>query len=1031
MRASFAFLMVLIGTTVFAQPEPTLESVRLLGEKYRAERDAAVKESATAESLVAMDALAAKAEAAILAANPKAAERYFREARWQLPARPLGLPPHVERVIGYVRLRHADRVNAISYNADGTQLASASRDGTVRIWDLGNGRELLAYRDHVEVVSPDVKVNDSAIFRVAAVAFAPKSTLIASTGGNEIHLWDSTTGKLVKKYAGHTLTIKGLAFAPDGKTFATGSDDKTVRVWSVETGKETIAFPLHTSRVESVAFSPNGKLIAATDGDGFLSIYRLDATTDKKPVLKVQASEPTGQGINAVAFTPDGTKIVTGGNDAVPRLTTSTDPLGVMIPGSGVAIMKFPGHSGRVNSVAINPDGTLFATAGSDKTIRIWDAKNGKALRAIQGHLDEIATLAIRPDGKQIASGSTDGTIRLWDLSATDEHRAATDTKDSLWTAAFSPDGSRYATGGADKTLRIYNTVTGLLEHSLTGHSGAITTVVFPSSDRIASASGDKLIKIWDAKDGHITRTLTGHTSAVLALGVVDGGRLVSGSADKTVKMWDANAEKPVWSWASKSAVSAVAARPGGKQIFVGSADGWLAVIDTSSGEPKAISGMSAHNAGVAAIAVSTDGSRIATVGGDGHWKLWAIAETGILTSTGKEDISKKTTTLPALSTVAFRLDGKQIAFGGADGIVHIADTGTGVVTRGLRGHTDWITAISFAANGEQLLSVGVDKVVRVFELGKASANSSGHAMAIRAIAVSRDGSRIATGSDDRTVKIWNPITGKEIATLTGSTSNTNSVAFIGTDRVAAGGEDSRLRIWSIDPVKDLRSSNYGKIYNIIASSDGSKLGIWSRSGADLDAFDLLALEGTVNPEAIQETKPKEATSATFSSDVSLAITGMENGSIRIWDMAKRARVGADWPLFVKRVADLGLTADKKTLVAVDEEGLVKVATLADRAVVQSTKSVSGGVNGLVVAPNGEAFAVIGTDGTIKAYDMTAKELRSWTLPSPTNAAAFSPDAKRLYAANADGTIAVLALPTGTTRTPTASEPANPKPPSQ
>ena len=147
--------------------------------------------------------------------------------------------------------------------------------------------------------------------------------------------------------------------------------------------------------------------------------------------------------------------------------------------------------------------------------------------------------------------------------------------------------------------------------------------------------------------------------------------------------------------------------------------------------------------------------------------------------------------------------------------------------------------------------------------------------------------------------------------------------------------------------------------------------------------------------------------------------------------MAKRARVGADWPLLVKRVADVGLTADKKTVVAVDEEGLVKVATLADRAVVQSTKSVSGGVNGLVVAPNGEAFAIIGTDGTIKAYDMTAKELRSWTLPSPTNAAAFSPDGKRLYAANADGTITVLALPTGTTRTPTASEPANPKPPSK
>src|SRR5262249_2361017 len=132
------------------KPEPpkplTAEDVQAVREKFEAEREAAAKAKFPAESFARADELAKRADAATKTGDLKAAARYFRDARWQLPYMPAGLPPHVVRVYGENRMRHSDRVNAVAYSPDGTKLASASRDGTVKVWDLGNGRELVTYR---------------------------------------------------------------------------------------------------------------------------------------------------------------------------------------------------------------------------------------------------------------------------------------------------------------------------------------------------------------------------------------------------------------------------------------------------------------------------------------------------------------------------------------------------------------------------------------------------------------------------------------------------------------------------------------------------------------------------------------------------------------------------------------------------------------------------------------------------------------------------------------------------------------------
>jgi WD40 repeat protein len=990
----------------------TADAVTATLAKFKEERAEAVKLGEPADRMTAADQFAEKANAALKAEKLPLAAKLAREARWALPARPLGLPENVERVIGYVRLRHADRVNAMTYTPDGEKLISASRDGTVRVWDLGNGREVFTYRGHVTPPGDDkATVDDRSIFKVPAVAVSADGTLVASTGSGEIHVWDLKTGKLKKKIPGHNqLLIRGLAFLPDGKHLATGGDDKIVRVWTIETAKEAVAFPAQNARIEAVAVSPNGKLVAATDANGLLAVYKADGS-DKKPVMAVQASDANAANLG-VLFTSDGAKIFTAGGDQKPRLTTGPGPDGGSAAGMATTALRFEGHAGRIHAVAATKDGKLFATASDDKTVRVWDSATGKTVRHFQGLLGPATAVAVRPDGKQLAAGTDDGTIRLWDLSATDEHRASTEATDSVWTAAFGQDGTKYATGGADRTVRVYETATGKLEHKLTGHAGAVTSLTFLPGGRLASAGGDKVVKLWDAKGGKFLRDLTGHGSAVLAV-AADGPTVVSGGIDKAVKGWDVEAGKAAWTWPGRSAVAALAVRKGGKQVAVGTADGWLTILNVTASEAKPVgTGQQAHVAGVAAIAYSADGGKLATVGGDGKFALWSVSDDGTLSQLNKDDTTKRPTATgvtAALSAVAFGPDGKLAASAGADMAIHVWDTATGAEVRTLRGHTDWVTAVAFAPDGEHILSVGVDKVARVFELSKAEASARiGHAMAAKAVAVRKDGKLIASGSDDKTIKIWELATGKEVATLAGSTEVVFAVCFVGLEKVASGGDDSRLRVWSVAGAKQDKSQSTGKIYVLQPSADGTRVGVWSRGTKDV--YEIVPLGDGKAPEPITE-KERTPSCATFSADLSWVVSGADDGTLRIWDTAKRESVGGDLPIHVKRVADVGLTADKAKLVAVDEDGVARVVDTAKREVLQTIKTGVAGVMGVMVVPTGDKFAVIGAEGEVKAFDLAGKELRAWAMPTAVNGVAFTPDGKKLISANADGTLAVLVLP--------------------
>ncbi len=1013
-------------------PAPTADEVKALREKFQTEREQALKAKFPADTLAKADELVKRSEEAAKAENFKAALRHLRDARWQLPYLPPGLPPHVTRVLGESRMRHADRVNSLAYSPDGLYVASASRDFTVKIWDLGNGREVVTYRGHNDQPDDPTRAGTNPLGATDAV-FHPKDKVIATASGNQVHTWDPTTGKLIKTLVNLGKTdkpIKALAYSPDGKLLAVGSDDGILRVVESDTGKAVYTSNSRNARIERVAFSPNGKLIALGDSNSQVAVYVPEGKGNQL-AMSVQGVD-LGE-VMGVAFSSDSGSVFTCGRDGKARLTAGPSPDGMSVGNTATKLRDFVGHSGPVTGLAVTNDGKFLVTSGDDKTVRVWDVTSGKPLRSFQGHMTKATAVAVRGDGRQVASASDDGAVRVWDLNTTDEHRAFTDSKESLWAVAISPNGKLVASAGADKKVRVYEVETGKLEATLDAGAAMTALAFLPDGNRLVAGGGDKAVKVWDIAGKKVAKELSGHALAILALAASDDGKLVvSGSADATVRGFDPESGKDLWKWSSRKAACALSVRKGGKHVAVGIADGGLVVLDVSGPAPREVFSQGAHTAGTTCVCFSPDGNRLASVGGDGALRVWSVAESGTLTQLVRFDgqvTPSSTTGFSPLSTVCFSPDGRFVAAAGADSVVRVWDVQTKSEIRGLRGHTDWVTSVAFSPDGRFIASVAAEKdnTLRVFELPALDAASAagGHLLAVNAVAVSPNGKLVATAATDQTIKIWDIATGKEVSTLIGNADTPFAISFLGNDGVVMGGslptrDTGRLHFWGTTPPRLNTSTPTGEVYTVVASTDATKIGAWASRQAVGDtvknnAYETYDAKGKLLSSTAD--KSRNVRSATFTPDLAWAVAGDESGTVRVFDLDKKERVGGDWPLFQRSFADLGVTADKKVLVAADDEGLVKVADIAKREVIADGKAHKTGVRAVIVSPTGATFVTISNDREVKAWSLTGfkekkiEEVRTWALPVTINGATYTPDGKSVVTANADGTAYVLELP--------------------
>ncbi|GHC87073.1 hypothetical protein GCM10007079_30850 [Nocardiopsis terrae] len=609
---------------------------------------------------------------------------------------------------------HTDTVRNLAWSPDGTRIATASRDGTARLWDTRGGllRELRGHMGMVEMA-----------------AWSPDSRRLATASRDHtVRVWDADTGETLMRLTDAADVVRGVSWSPDGRYVAAASRDRVVRIWEAGTGRLSTQLTGHTDNVLGIRWSPDGTRLATASHDRTVIVWDV---AEARQALRLVGHRDFVEG---VSWHPDGTRIATASGDHTVRVWNAA---------TGEQTLLLRGHRDRVWNVEWSPDGRLLATASADRTARVFIADDAEERVVLRGHTDAVWGVAWSPDGRFLATGSEDATARLWEMEPRTVEDAVHDAEGTaanaltarggtlaaagedgvvrVWErgadrpvdlrghtgavrdAALSPDGKVLVSGGIDRRALLWNLETGetLLELD---HEGAIVESVAwsPDGDRVATGAQDRSIRVWDARDGSLLTVLRGHQDWVVGLTWSPSGRMIAScSDDRTARVWDlTTGRESVVLTGHENWVDAVSWAPDETRLATSSADWTVRVWNLATGQAERV--LTGHSGRVPAVTWSPDGARIATASHDRTVRVWDAGGEG-------EPLTVGVHRDRALS-VTWSGGSRLIASGSADGTVRVwdADMPLEELTRVARRRT--FRALTPEERRAHLLAVGEEE---------------------------------------------------------------------------------------------------------------------------------------------------------------------------------------------------------------------------------------------------------------------------------------------------------------------------------
>ncbi len=567
--------------------------------------------------------------------------------------------------------------------------------------------------------------------------------------------------------------------------------------------------PAHDGAIYGAAVSSSG-LVASAGYDDTVRLWRRDAD---RGLVAVGAALPTGSWVAAVAFAPDGRTLFA--STATGRVLR-WDVADAAHPVRAADIDL--GHRGAAYAVAVRADGRWLTTAGDDGTVRLHDLVSGRT-RTLTGHTGPVRTVAFAPDGNTLASGSDDRTARLWDLTDPDAARELgaplTGQAQTVHAVTFSPDGTTLATGSDDQTFRLWS----LRDRAapvpfgppVEAHAAAVWSLAFaPDGRTLVSAARDGIAKLWSVIDPRgpvpVGQPMNGSRGALATAAFLDGDQVMTGGQAGTLQLWSLS---PAVLAGHTGLVQAPSYDATGALMATGSWDGQVLLWDAGTATPRPL----------ATVLPLTEDTRIENVAlaPDGRTLAVTRADTGdvLLFDTTTPTAPRP---LPTLSVpdaryaheLAFSPDSRLLATAADDDTVQLwdlTDRDRPTARPALTGPRGWVNAVAFAPDGSRLYAASADRRVHAWDLRADRRTSSVLAEqrgSVNALSPSADGTLLATGGDDQTVRVLRLTgdTAEELAALGGHSSTIRSVSFDPTSSLlATGADDQTVRLWSLgDP---------------------------------------------------------------------------------------------------------------------------------------------------------------------------------------------------------------------------------------
>ena len=654
---------------------------------------------------------------------------------------------------------------------------------------------------------------------VTGACFSPDGKYVLTTSNDlAAKLWEVSSGKLLHTMAGHdALEIFAYSFSPDGKTFMT-TNYSSINIWNIATGLLVQDLKFEDNMVVSAAYSPNGKYMMAKAAGQDIRIWDLEKNT------LINTIKTTNIFKNAY-FNKDGKYLV-----AIENVGAAA----VYETATGSLVQRYDGSGATAFAKGFNLNGESIVTSTEDGSISVWDIRTGKLIVSTKAFSNEINQIEIDPDGISFAAKMKDGdTAKIFDIR-TGRLLYNVIHEEEIFDFCYSDDGKYLLTACRDGTAKKFDAKTGKLLLTLDKQAEWVWRAEFSRNGKYIITTSDKTAKIWETATGKLLNILQGHTDITDHINFTsDKKYMLTVTRENNARIWDVAAGTLLQTLIGHTKmVSSAFFSNNNKWVVTASLDHTVKVWETATG--KLIRTQLVEELkGIQSIYMArfSHDDKYIIAGGDGIVKIWeTVSWKEVFSNTGpgprdfvtflKNDnrflFASFTPNVAELSSgkIIYTLDrmgnkeetirvgaaGKYIATISPDSTVKIWDTPSGKLVYSLQWYGRSIENIAISPDEKYLVGGLNDMTAKVWDLttGKIVRTLRGHTSSIWTVNFSNDSRYIATGSFDNTARIWDVATGRSVFELKGHTSAVNLVEFSPDDNyIITASYDSKCKRWN------------------------------------------------------------------------------------------------------------------------------------------------------------------------------------------------------------------------------------------